>query len=165
MTTLAERILAARGGEAREKLAPRIDKSAGAIRNWEKGYNEPSEGDLMLLAMATGTNYQWLRTGEGDMYAPKGDVGEIPTRGADNSPIASRDRGFYPEGAVLTPQPDRPMVQVSPEVLATLAAAGVIILADPSTILSLIDRNAKGRPVRLRVALDEDVQGESQTKP
>lgn len=155
MTTLAERILAARGGESREKLAPRIDKSAGAIRNWEKGYNEPSDGDLMLLAQATGTNYQWLRTGQGDMHPPESRRGSFPTSRTGDVPIVTDTGPGYATGAA-SPQPEVPMVQVSPEVLATLAAAGVIILADPSTILSLIDRNAKREPIRLRVAIDDD---------
>lgn len=67
MDTLGKRIKAARAKISREALAARIGKSGSAVRNWEYGYNVPSDGDLLLLAKETGANYEWLKTGEGSM--------------------------------------------------------------------------------------------------
>jgi DNA-binding XRE family transcriptional regulator len=142
-------------GLNQSEFALKIGASDSSISNWETGKTTPSRMTLARIAEGFGVSLEWLRTGQGEMHPPESRRGSFPTSRTGDVPIVTDTGPGYATGAA-SPQPEVPMVQVSPEVLATLAAAGVIILADPSTILSLIDRNAKREPIRLRVAIDDD---------
>ena len=46
-------------------LAKAIDRSEGAVRKWLRGESEPNVTDLRSLCEQTGTNIEWLVTGQG----------------------------------------------------------------------------------------------------
>lgn len=46
-------------------LAKAIERSEGAVRKWLRGESEPNVTDLRSLCQQTGTNIEWLVTGQG----------------------------------------------------------------------------------------------------
>ena len=64
--TLADRLRKAReaAGHNQAQLAELIDSSKRSVARYEAGESEPRRHMLLAWAMATGTNMQWLETGE-----------------------------------------------------------------------------------------------------
>ena len=57
-------------GLTQEEFAQRIGVKRGAIANYEIGRNVPVDAVYSLICKEFGVNPDWLRTGEGDMFAP-----------------------------------------------------------------------------------------------
>lgn len=64
--TLADRLRKAREVAELDQatLAKRLQLSRQTINSAENSHTRPSRGTLLLWAMATGTNVQWLERGE-----------------------------------------------------------------------------------------------------
>lgn len=60
-------------GLTQEEFADRLGIKRGAISNYEIGRNVPIDAVLSLICHEFGVNNEWLRTGNGDMFAPKTD--------------------------------------------------------------------------------------------
>ena len=71
--TLADRLRKARefAGFEQTELAERMQVSRQTISSAENSHTRPSRGSLLLWAMATGTNLQWLERGAGDEPAAR----------------------------------------------------------------------------------------------
>ena len=69
MTSIGDRIAIARASHGWDQtvLATKIGKFPEQISMWETGKRKPRPESLHLIAKVTGTNLQWLRTGEGEM--------------------------------------------------------------------------------------------------
>ena len=53
-----------------EQFAARLGIKRGAIANYEIGRNVPVDSVVSLICREFGVNEAWLRTGEGEMFAP-----------------------------------------------------------------------------------------------
>lgn len=56
-------------GLTQEEFADRLGIKRGAISNYEIGRNVPIDAVLSLICKEFGVNGEWLRTGEGEMFA------------------------------------------------------------------------------------------------
>lgn len=76
---MKDRIKAARKAKrmTQEALANSLNLSRIFIAKLESGEKEPSARTVSDIARVTGVNEDWLRTGEGDMYAPASRAQEI----------------------------------------------------------------------------------------
>lgn len=85
--TLGKRILKSRTlrRQSREKLARSIDMSSRTIERWENDETEPSAGDLAILARVLKVGEEWLRTGEGEMFATY-QAGHLAPAGESRNP-------------------------------------------------------------------------------
>ena len=53
-----------------QEFADRIGVSRGALANYEVNRNEPIDAVITLICREFNVNEEWLRTGEGEMFAP-----------------------------------------------------------------------------------------------
>lgn len=68
-------------GLTQQKFADEIGTSRNNIAGYESGKRCPSAGMISSICKTFNVNEQWLRTGEGEMFAPKGDsIDELMTR-------------------------------------------------------------------------------------
>lgn len=58
-------------------LAKKVGVATRTLQRWEKGEQVPDSLHLMKLARATGVKPEWLLTGEGEMYLPPKESGNI----------------------------------------------------------------------------------------
>ncbi|RUM51170.1 MAG: hypothetical protein DSY47_00045 [Hydrogenothermus sp.] len=56
-------------GLSQREFAEKIGKSLNAVQKWESGDRIPSEPALKLIAKEFNVNEEWLKTGEGEMFA------------------------------------------------------------------------------------------------
>lgn len=64
-----------------QKLADSIGITQNTYANYEMGRRTPSSAAINNICKTFGVNEQWLRTGEGEMFAPKGDsIDDLMTR-------------------------------------------------------------------------------------
>lgn len=56
-------------GLTQQEFADRLGIKRGTIGNYELGRNEPVDSVISLVCDRFNVNEQWLRTGEGEMYA------------------------------------------------------------------------------------------------
>lgn len=62
------------------EFGKRVGVSLSAVQKWESGENVVSDSVVLLLCREFGVNETWLRTGAGEMYAPKtreAELGEL----------------------------------------------------------------------------------------
>jgi transcriptional regulator with XRE-family HTH domain len=66
--TLAERIRVARAFARLSQggLAEKIGVTRGAVGQWETETTQPADANLRLIAVHTGSSYEWLATGRGE---------------------------------------------------------------------------------------------------
>lgn len=69
MNSFGERLRFARemARLTRSALAERIDRTPRTIERWEAGDTSPTAGDAVAVAKALGIEYEWLRSGKGDL--------------------------------------------------------------------------------------------------
>ncbi|MFN3883231.1 MAG: helix-turn-helix domain-containing protein [Rhodocyclaceae bacterium] len=67
---LGERMRIARRGVRREVFAPRIEVSAAALGNYERGARVADGLVLARICKETGVDPAWLLTGEGEAWPP-----------------------------------------------------------------------------------------------
>ena len=70
-------------GITQAKFAEDLGVSLMAVQKWEMGHNNPSGAMIQLLASKYGVSEEWLRTGDGEMYAPKSREQELTEFVAD----------------------------------------------------------------------------------
>lgn len=58
-------------GLTQEEFATRLGIKRAAISNYEIGRNEPIDAVISLICREFNVNETWLRTGEGEMFAPE----------------------------------------------------------------------------------------------
>ena len=80
MSTLGERIKEARRakGWSQGMLAREIGSTTAAVSRWEVNNRVPYATHIYAIASATGVNYRWLNSGEGDMFG-EGEEAETQT--------------------------------------------------------------------------------------
>ncbi len=80
-----------------DEFANRIGKSLRTIQNWESGQTEPNDKTLRLISHTFGVSYEWLKTGEGEMFIkPKPNARLIPEEEIVWVPIVARVGAGYP---------------------------------------------------------------------
>ena len=80
-----------------EEFAQRIGKGVATIKRWESGQTEPNDKTLRLISHTFGVSYEWLKTGEGDMFIkPKPNARLIPEEEIVWVPIVARVGAGYP---------------------------------------------------------------------
>ena len=57
-------------GLTQQEFADRLGIKRGAVANYEIGRNDPIDAVISLICREFGVNETWLRTGEGEMFAP-----------------------------------------------------------------------------------------------
>lgn len=57
-------------GLTQQEFADRLGIKRGAVANYEIGRNAPIDAVISLICREFGVNETWLRTGEGEMFAP-----------------------------------------------------------------------------------------------
>ena len=57
-------------GLTQQEFADRLGIKSGAVANYEIGRNDPIDAVISLICREFGVNETWLRTGEGEMFAP-----------------------------------------------------------------------------------------------
>ena len=57
-------------GLTQQEFANRLGIKRGAVANYEIGRNDPIDAVISLICREFGVNETWLRTGEGEMFAP-----------------------------------------------------------------------------------------------
>ena len=57
-------------GLTQQEFAARLGIKRGAVANYEIGRNAPIDAVISLICREFGVNETWLRTGEGEMFAP-----------------------------------------------------------------------------------------------
>lgn len=74
------------------EFGERIGVKPNTIATYEIGRNEPIDAVISLICREFGVSEEWLRTGEGDMFAPKTDEDEL-TRAVE-SMLKGRNPNF-----------------------------------------------------------------------
>lgn len=68
-------------GMTQKEFAEKIGVKQNTVAVYEIGRNPPTDTVVSLICRAFGVNEQWLRTGEGEMFAAKGDsIDDLMTR-------------------------------------------------------------------------------------
>lgn len=82
---MKERIKAVRKslGMNQTEFGKSLGASLSAAYKWEAGENDMSDSAIMLLCQKYNVSESWLRTGEGEMYAPKSREQELAEFVAD----------------------------------------------------------------------------------
>ncbi len=75
-----------------QEFADRLKVSRSNIATYEVGKNNPADAVVNLICREFGVSEEWLRTGEGDMFAPKTDEDEL-TRAVE-SMLKGRNPNF-----------------------------------------------------------------------
>jgi len=75
-----------------QEFADRLKESKSNIATYEVGKNNPADAVVNLICREFGVSEEWLRTGEGDMFAPKTDEDEL-TRAVE-SMLKGRNPNF-----------------------------------------------------------------------
>lgn len=57
-------------GLTQQEFADRLGIKRGAVANYEIGRNAPIDAVISLICREFGVDEHWLRTGEGEMFAP-----------------------------------------------------------------------------------------------
>lgn len=57
-------------GLTQQEFADRLGIKRGAVANYEIGRNDPIDAVISLICREFGVNETWLRTSEGEMFAP-----------------------------------------------------------------------------------------------
>ena len=60
-------------GLTQEEFASRLGIKRGALANYEVGRNEPIDAVVSLMCREFRVNEDWLRRGQGEMFAPLGE--------------------------------------------------------------------------------------------
>lgn len=68
-------------GKTQKEMSEQSGVTQAAYSMYESGKSTPSNAVINSLCKTFGVNEQWLRTGEGEMFVPKGDnIDELMTR-------------------------------------------------------------------------------------
>ena len=67
---IISRMIIASGAKNQQEMIEKTGLSPGIASKWKKRGNVPDSG-ISKVAIVTGVTYEWLKTGEGEMRAPK----------------------------------------------------------------------------------------------